>query len=181
MIRAKIPRSGDANAEVAALIATLHESGKRLEELTAGEADTVADHDGRTFLLGRARDHLRHSEAAKQAAILNALPAHIALLDPEGLIVSVNETWRRFGSPDAIQGPGYGIGLDYLEICGASAAGASGAHQIAEGIRSVLDGVEKTFSTEYSCHSAAEQRWFLMTVTPWLKTVGMAPSSCTST
>jgi PAS domain-containing protein len=59
---------------------------------------------------------LRHSDAAKQAAILNALPAHIALLDTQGLIISVNEAWRRFAGANVLQRPGYGIGLNYLEI-----------------------------------------------------------------
>ena len=101
----------------------------------------MADRDGRTFLLRRAQDQLRHSEAAKQAAILNALPAHIALLDTQGLIISVNEAWRRFASANVLQGPGYGIGLNYLEICdSARGDGSSEAHQVAEGIRSVLGG-----------------------------------------
>src|ERR1700682_4007869 len=105
----------NATEEVAALIATLLETERRLEELTAGEVDTVSDRDGRTFLLRRAQEQLRQSEAAKQAAILNALPAHIALLDTRGLIISVNEAWRRFGSANAVQGPGHGIGVNYLE------------------------------------------------------------------
>jgi PAS domain S-box-containing protein len=163
----KLLLAGDATEEVSALIATLHETGQRLEELTAGEVDTVADRDGRTFLLRRAQEQLRHIEAAKQAAILNALPAHIALLDSQGLIISVNETWRRFGSANVIQGPGHGIGLNYLEICdGARGDGSSGAHQVAAGIRSVLDGGAKSFSIEYPCHSPTERRWFLLTATP---------------
>ncbi len=62
--------------EIAALIETLHTTEQRLEQLTAGQVDSVADHEGRTFLLRRAQDQLRHNEAAKQAAILDALPAH---------------------------------------------------------------------------------------------------------
>jgi diguanylate cyclase (GGDEF)-like protein len=164
----KKPRpSADANEEISALIETLHQTGQRLEELTAGEVDTVADGDGRTFVLRRAQDQLRLSEAAKQAAILNALPAHIALLDTQGRIISVNEAWRRFAGANALQGPEFGIGLNYLAICD-SARGddASEAHRVAEGIRSVLKGRVKSFSIEYPCHSPAEQRWFLMTVTP---------------
>src|SRR5512133_3637923 len=111
------PPPPDANEEIAALIETLHRTGQRLEELTAGEVDTVADRDGHTFLLRHAQEQLRYSEAAKQAAILNALPAHIALLDTQGRIISVNEAWRRFASANALQSPGYGIGLNYLEIC----------------------------------------------------------------
>src|ERR1700682_4050342 len=102
-----------------------------------------------------------------QAAILNALPAHIALLDTRGRIISVNEAWRRFGSADVTQGPGCGIGLNYLESCdGARGDGSSEAHQAAAGIRSVLSGGVKCFSIEYPCHSPTAQRWFLLMVRP---------------
>jgi diguanylate cyclase (GGDEF)-like protein/PAS domain S-box-containing protein len=158
---------GDVNEEIPALIDALHESGQRLEELTGGEVDGVTGGDGRTFLLQSAQDQLRHSEAVGQAAILNALPAHIALLDAQGFIISVNEAWRRFAGANAIQSPGYGIGLNYLDICdSARGEGSSEAHHIAEGIRSVLDGRVKCFSNEYPCHSPTEQRWFLLKVTP---------------
>lgn len=156
-----------ANAEVTALIETLHRTEQRLEELTAGEVDTVADHDGRTVLLRRAQEYLRRNEAAKQSAILNALPATIAMLDTQGLIVSVNEAWRRFGRANALQDPGYEIGVNYLEVCdNAKGEDASEAQQAARGIRAVLKGEAKHFSMEYPCHSPTEQRWFLMNVTP---------------
>jgi diguanylate cyclase (GGDEF)-like protein/PAS domain S-box-containing protein len=163
----KPPPPADANEEVSALIETLNETGQRLQELTADEVDAVADREARTFLLRRAQERLRHREAAKQAAILNALPANIALLDTQGCIISVNEAWRRFAGANAIQGPGVGIGLNYLEICdSAQGDNAFEAHPVANGIRSVLDGRTKSFSIEYPCHSPAEQRWFQMTVTP---------------
>jgi diguanylate cyclase (GGDEF)-like protein len=163
----KSPPLYDGDEEISALIARLHKTGQRLEELTGGEVDTVADREGRTFLLRQAQEHLRHIEEAKQAAILNALPAHIALLDTRGLIISVNEAWRRFGSANVIHGPGYGVGLNYLELCDAARGeGSSEAHQVAKGIRSVLGGEAKSFSIEYACRSPTEQRWFLLTVTP---------------
>jgi diguanylate cyclase (GGDEF)-like protein/PAS domain S-box-containing protein len=163
----KSPVPADANEEVSALIETLLAAGQRLEELTAGEVDTVADRDGRTFLLRGAQEQLRHSEAARQAAILNALPAHIALLDAQGIIISINEAWRRFAGTSAVHGPNYGIGLNYLEVCDmAQGAGSSEARQIAQGIRWVLSGGKESFSIEYPCHSPTEQRWFLFTATP---------------
>jgi PAS domain S-box-containing protein/diguanylate cyclase (GGDEF)-like protein len=162
----KLPPSGDATEEVARLIETLFENEQRLEELTAGEVDTVVSRDGRTFLLRRAQEQLRRTEAARQAAILNGLPAHVALLDAQGIIVSVNEAWRRFAGTNVLQGPGYGIGLNYLDICdSARGDGSSEAHQVADGIRSVLSGAAKNFSIEYPCHSPTEQRLFLLTVT----------------
>ena len=157
----------DINEEITALIQTLHQTGQRLEELTAGEVDTVADSDGRAFLLQNAQDKLRHFDAARQAAVLNALPANVALIDTHGVIISVNDAWRRFDATNAIQGVGAGIGSNYLQVCD-SADGdcAPEAHLAAEGVRSVLNGQAKSFSTEYSCHSPTEQRWFLLMATP---------------
>ncbi|MFZ2392908.1 sensor domain-containing protein [Rhodoferax sp.] len=149
------------------MIETLHVTGQRLEDLTAGEVDTVTDRRGRTVMLRRAQDHMRHHEAAKQAAILNALPAHIALLDAQGRIISVNQAWRQFADANLLQAPAHGVGLSYLDICdNARGDAAAEAQQVAAGIRSVLAGAVKSVSLEYPCHSPTGQGWFLMTVTP---------------
>ena len=84
----------DRDAEIIALIDSLHRTGKQLEEITGGEVDAVADGAGRTFILQRAQEHLRDRQAYKQAAILNALPANLALLDARGIIVSVTSPRR---------------------------------------------------------------------------------------
>jgi len=157
----------DATGEVAALIATLYETGQRLEELTRREVDTVADHEGNTFVLQHAQQQLRHNEAAKKAAVLNALPAHIALLDANGLIVSVNQAWRQFAEANALHSPGHALGTNYLTVCDkAEGADSAIAHQVAKGVRSVLAQEARSFSIEYPCHSPTEQRWFLMSATP---------------
>lgn len=154
----------DTHEEIPALIETLLATEQRLEELTEGQVDSVAGRDGRTFVLRRAQDQLRHNEALKQSAILNALPAHIALLDGQGFIISVNEAWRRFADENALDVPGHGVGLNYLAICEQAQGGSSTeSHQIAAGIRDVLDRREHSFSIEYPCHSPTEPGWFLMT------------------
>jgi diguanylate cyclase (GGDEF)-like protein/PAS domain S-box-containing protein len=160
-------QSGDANAEAMGLIETLHKSGRRLEDLTGGQVDAVTNRDGRTFLLRRAQDKLRQNEAAKQTAILNSLPAHIALLDIRGCIVSVNAAWGRFPCADVPHGAGHEIGLSFLEICdNAQGEHAVESHRIADGIRAVLAGGVDSFSLEYSCGSPTERYWFQLTVTP---------------
>jgi diguanylate cyclase (GGDEF)-like protein/PAS domain S-box-containing protein len=157
---------GDATEEIVALIATLHDAGQRLEELTGGEVDTVADRDGRPFMLRRPQEQLRSIEAAKQAAILNSLPAQIAVLDSQGLILSVNEAWRQFEIANEGRGPSYDVGLNYFKICdGARGDGATKARQAADGIRSVLGRTAKSFSIEYPSHSVTQPHWFLLTAT----------------
>ena len=167
MISETITLAVDSNEEIPALIEPLLATEQRLEELTAGEVDSVAGLDGRTFLLRRAQEQLRHIEADKQAGILNALPAHIALLDAEGNILSVNEAWRQFALANFLRAPEHGVGLNYLSVCEeAVGAFSSESQQVADGIRSVLAGAQKSFSIEYPCHSLTVQRWFLLAVTP---------------
>ncbi len=149
------------------LIATLHRTEQRLEVLTGGEINTVMDGQGRTFLLRRAQEQFRHSEVAAKAAILNVLPASIAVLDIQGIITSVNDAWRQFAAANALRPPGDGVGLNYLEICDtARGDDASVAREVGAGIRAVLGGAAQTFSPEYSCNSPTESRWFRLTVTP---------------
>jgi diguanylate cyclase (GGDEF)-like protein len=166
--RKKSKPSDNGNAELLALMGTLRKVGQRFEKLTAGQVDTVADSDGRTLLLSGTQEQLKQSENAKQVAILNALPAHIALLDAKGIIVSVNDVWRRFDTANVLQGnPGYDVGRNYLEICDAACGdGSSIAGLVAEGIRSVLSGVKASFATEYQCDTPTENRWYLLMVTP---------------
>lgn len=163
--RKRLAAPADVNDEVAGLIDALQDVEQRLAQLTSDEIDTVTNRDGKTFVLRRAQEYLRSSEAAKQVAILNALPAYIALLDAQGVIISVNEAWRQFGPAGAIQGPGYDVGVNYLEACDRAAGELFAAHQAAAGIRSVLAGRATSFSIEYPSHSAAQQRWFLLKVT----------------
>jgi diguanylate cyclase (GGDEF)-like protein/PAS domain S-box-containing protein len=157
----------DANQEMSALMETLLKAGRRLEELTHGQVDTVVDRDGRTLLLRGTQQQLSKSEEARQAAILNALPAHIALLDTKGIIISLNDAWRRFASENVSHGSGDGVGLNYLEICDrARGERSSEIRQVAAGVRAVLSGDQKSFAIEYPYPSPAEQRWFQLVVTP---------------
>jgi diguanylate cyclase (GGDEF)-like protein/PAS domain S-box-containing protein len=159
--------SGDAAKEISALMETLLKTGQRLEELTGGQVDTALDRDGRTLLLRGTQEQLKKSEDSRQAGILDALPAHIALLDAKGTIISANKAWSRFGSANKLSSLKSAIGLNYLEICDrAQGQGSDEAGLAAEGIRSVLNGEKKSFSLEYSCHTPTEQRWFELVVSP---------------
>jgi len=160
--------------KIAALVEQLRQAERELQELTGGQLDAIAAHDeGGPFLLREAQEHLRLQATAQrraaemQIAILNALPAHIALLDSQGVILAVNEAWRRFATANILQSSDFFIGQNYLGVC-ESAHGdcAEEAQDAANGIRSVLRGELKEFSLEYPCHSPTEQRWFRLMVTP---------------
>ncbi|QJR37880.1 hybrid sensor histidine kinase/response regulator [Gemmatimonas groenlandica] len=100
-------------------------------------------------------------------AILNAIPAHVAVLDHMGMILVVNEAWRRFGTANSLQSEDFLTGHDYLAVCeGATGENADDAAEVAVGIRAVLDGRLSEFDIEYPCHSPTEERWFRLLVAP---------------
>jgi PAS domain-containing protein len=78
---------------------------------------SVEKQQGALELTRALRDTERELLAETQIAILNSLPAHIALVDSQGIIVSVNEAWRRFGAANALQGANFGVGQNYLDLC----------------------------------------------------------------
>lgn len=157
----------DAGDEISVLIRTLRETDQRLDDLTAGQIDTVLGRDGRPFLLHHAQDELRYADAAKQAAILNALPAHIILLDTQGFILSVNDAWHLIARGNALIDPKFGVGVNYLEACEKlNGDDAVDARAAAAGIRGVLAGTLPRYSLEYSCRSPGGRLWFLLSATP---------------
>jgi diguanylate cyclase (GGDEF)-like protein/PAS domain S-box-containing protein len=155
------------SVDLSMLIKTLSETDRRLEELTGAEIDAVTDSEGRMYLLRRAQERWRRASAEQRAILIDALPASVALLDAEGVIYSVNSSWRRFADRNALGDADYGVGRNYLEACsrtiGESAAEASAA---AAGIRAVLSGAAQTFSMEYACPGSPEEAWFQLVVTP---------------
>ncbi len=96
---------------------------------------------------------------------LDALSAHVALLNVEGEILSVNAAWRNFANQNSFKQNDYGIGLNYLAVCDSSAQlNSPDAPQVANGIRAIIRGELEDFQLEYPCHSPTEKRWFVVRV-----------------
>ncbi len=103
--------------------------------------------------------------SAQQASILDAMPAHVAVLDRDGVIVSVNRAWREFAAANGLASGG--DGANYVEVCeSACGPNADEAGEVARAIRSVLAGQLSGFEIEYPCHSPEEKRWFRVLVAP---------------
>ncbi len=155
------------------MVLKIEDAQRRSKELTGSELESVVGSGGHAFLLQEAQEQLRRSETAQRQlaislkSILDALPAQIALLDSQGVIVSVNDAWQQFATANVLQGPAFGVDQSYLEICdGVRGDGAEEAHAAAEGIRRVLRGEAKQFTMEYPCHAPDQKRWFQLVVTP---------------
>jgi hypothetical protein len=97
----------------------------------------------------RNQEVLRNS-AATQSSILNALPANIALIDKQGVIISVNERWRQFALANALKASHLGVGQNYFEFCdNAIGNWSEKAQEVSLGIHRVLDGETDLFTMEY--------------------------------
>lgn len=109
-------------------------------------------------------------DARRLQSIIDALPEHIAVVDPAGLIVMVNTAWCRFARANGDRDLQHsGVGSNYFDACRVSEephADGAGAAAALRGLRSVLEGSAPSFAMEYPCHSATEQRWFVMNVAP---------------
>lgn len=96
---------------------------------------------------------------------LDSLPSHVAMLNQQAEIISVNASWRRFGNANGYHDYESGIGLNYLRICeNATGRDAEEAGKVAQAIRDVINERSDIFQLEYPCHSPKERRWFTLQV-----------------
>ena len=108
---------------------------------------------------------LPRQPAVPDHAILDSLPAHVAVIDFTGRILAVNESWRQFAAANRLQSPDFAIGQNYLAVCEQAIGDcADESGESAAGIRRVLNREVPQFHLEYPCHSPSEQRWFRLMV-----------------
>jgi len=127
-----------------------------------------------------AEDALRASESMK-SAILASLTSGVAVLDREGRIIAVNDTWTRSGA-DAKATPhaGAAVGADYLELCReAVRQDTLHATDVLAGTEQVLSGARPEFAFEYSSGAPKVERWFALSVVPLSRPEGGAVVSHT--
>lgn len=104
-------------------------------------------------------------DSQRLQAVMDALAEHVAVLDAQGTITQVNQAWRRFAADNGdVAQDSTGPGRNYLEVCARAALHDDDARRAYEGLAGVLAGRQAAFSMQYPCHSAGQQRWFLMHV-----------------
>jgi signal transduction histidine kinase len=92
-------------------------------------------------------------------------PAELAILDPSGTIVAVNEPWLRFARNNGAPSGWTGIGTSYLAVCDAADEPISSS--VARAIRAAIAGTSSGWATvEVPCHSPTEQRWYDVAICP---------------
>ncbi|MBV9009112.1 MAG: PAS domain S-box protein, partial [Verrucomicrobia bacterium] len=143
--------------------------------------------DGRRFIVGMALDITGRQESEQQLreseqqlreseqfvrSTLDSFSSMIAILDRNGVILDVNQSWKDFALENGYDSPNYGIGENYLKVTRRAAdKGTLDAQRIGDGIEAILNGTSRAFEFEYPCHSPTAFRWFIVNVSP-LSTAG---------
>ncbi|MEZ5653684.1 MAG: PAS domain S-box protein [Burkholderiaceae bacterium] len=122
---------------------------------------------------GQAQMARQRSESLRHS-ILQALPARIALIDRQGLILMVNDGRAELAHDTmAAPMPALLVGANYLDICRhATAASEETSEQVLAGIGNVLAGRLMHFSIEVPWETPQGRVWTLITVTPQTSDAG---------
>ncbi|HEY9345840.1 MAG TPA: PAS domain S-box protein [Inquilinus sp.] len=101
-------------------------------------------------------------ESEHSAAILDALPGQIALLDRNGVIIRANRSWSANVSGNALAG--VSVGADYVAVCEHEAdSGNPEARRLADQLRLMLSQQSDSFQLDYSFPGPAGPLWFRCT------------------
>lgn len=93
-------------------------------------------------------------------AALDALPAHVALLDRHGTIVAVNAAWHAFAAANGGSASAE-VGANYLDVCRRAAEDdVPLAAAVLCGLEDVLADGRATFESEYPCDTPSRPHWF---------------------
>jgi signal transduction histidine kinase len=148
----------------------MHKDGSVRWFLARGTA--VRNEGGRVVrMVGTDTDITERKRAEEAAQItqellqstIDALDAHIVILDDKARIIAVNEPWLRFARSNGYQGPDGGLGRNYAEVCESSIR-REDTEAVLQGIRAVMNGERKDFRFVYqSCHES-EATWFQLRV-----------------
>lgn len=142
------------------------------------EIGTKMTPDGNFMAVGRDITERKKAEEALQrnfyekqllaqrlSTILNTLPAYIALLDENALVVDVNQSWREFADRNNVPHADYFVGADFLELMNRFALNDKNNNH-AQGINDVLNGQLKQYLFEYDVIIDEEKKWFRMVAAP---------------
>ncbi|HEY2675832.1 MAG TPA: MASE1 domain-containing protein [Steroidobacteraceae bacterium] len=113
----------------------------------------------------RHADEARRQAGLLHAAILASIHDQIVVLDAHGVVIEVNEVWRRFERAELRAFENARIGSDYLQACGAAAAaGNAMAADVLAGARDVLEGLSPRRHFEFSLDTSDGLLWFEISI-----------------
>ncbi|MEJ2653557.1 MAG: response regulator transcription factor, partial [Gammaproteobacteria bacterium] len=81
----------------------------------------------------------------------------VAILDSSGIIVAVNDTWKRFGRQNGLRIAHSATGSNYLQYCRSD---EPRSRRFVRELKALLAGRLDLLTFIYPCHSPTKKRWF---------------------
>ncbi len=101
-------------------------------------------------------------------ALIDSLPAEIAVLDYTGKIIMINKAWEEFAKESKIDLNKVGLEVNYLLVCeNAEKSGCEEAKIVYQALKNIISGKLNYFEIVYPCHSNKEKRWFKLFCVPF--------------
>lgn len=149
----------------AVILRETYKRGQAEKDLKNTNKNLESRIEKRTKSLVDANEALRNSGILNEA-ILNSLSSHIAVVDKNGNIISVNNAWKKFSEENRSDDHFHNyVGMNYLDSCRTDVEYNGIANTVCQNLKRLLNGEIKDFSIEYPCHSETEKRWFLLNAT----------------
>ncbi len=93
---------------------------------------------------------------------LDGLPAHICVIDEQGTIIQTNQGWESFAAHNGGVKERCSVNANYFEACLPSVTECDpDVLAFTNNLRSVLEGRQKDFYTEYLCSSPETEQWYV--------------------
>lgn len=119
----------------------------------------------------------RRQAETLHGAVLASLQDHIGVVDREGVLIEVNESWQRFVRDSGLFWMNRAsLGVNYPAVCRNAARSHQDAksEQVLAGLEAILGGDPKPFHMEYTCPTSAGELWFEMSAVPLRRPEGGA-------
>ena len=95
-------------------------------------------------------------------SIFDTLSSRIIVLNDQGIIVAVNQTWKEEGQKGGLTDPSFGIGMNYLDHCASMKDDfVEEGKAIANGIRQVISRALPGVDVEYTIQTGGREKRFI--------------------
>jgi len=94
---------------------------------------------------------------------MKELPVNVAILDRSGIILGVNNLWKKFGKTNGLKTKKFGVGTNYLQCCEYRDPEQS---LFLKRLKDLLAGRRNLLTHIYPCHSPSKERWFSLIGVP---------------
>ena len=113
-------------------------------------------------------DKMKTSSNDFTQAVLDSIPANIAVMDENSNIIAVNKAWENFADKSKDSQDSC-IGVNYLNVCKEAQKSGEDVSEIITGLNKVLQGEKDLFVYEYPCPlPGGDKLWFSMRAAPLL-------------